>query len=373
MATFLKTTQIPIHGASTLPGRYYTSDDVFREEGERIFGERWMLVGREDEIPKSGDFTLHQVAGESIIVVRGNDDAIRAFYNVCRHRGTRMCEAASGNMGNAIQCPYHSWSYALDGRCIGAPHMTGLDGFDKHDYPLHDVPTALWEGFIFINLSNNPEPFARAWAPLIGRFSRFNLSALRAARRNEYDVNANWKLVYQNYSECYHCSPVHPALVRITPATSGENDLVEGPFLGGYMVIQEHGGSLTMTGRACGTLVGDQLPAEDYNRVYYYSILPNMLLSLHPDYVMVHKLYPLAPNRTHVVCEWLFNPESFKNPAFDADDAAAFWDMTNREDWHVCELSQKGISSRAYAPGPYSPRESVSVQWDREYKKIMGA
>jgi Rieske 2Fe-2S family protein len=372
VATFLNTTQIPIGGAMTLPRRFYTSDEVFREEEERIFRDRWLIACREEEIPAAGDFVLLDIVGESVIVVRAKDGAVYAHYNTCRHRGTKMCEDSKGNFGNAIQCPYHSWSYALDGRCIGAPHMTGLEGFDKRDFPLHGVRTATWEGFVFINLSPNPEPFAQAWAPLIGRFTRFNLSSLRAAKRRDYEVAANWKFIYINYSECYHCSPVHPALVRITPAQTGENDLVEGPFLGGYMVIKDEGGSLTMSGRACGLPVSDTLPTEDHQRVYYYSIFPNMLLSLHPDYVMVHKLFPRSPNHTSITCEWFFNPESFRDPRFDAEDAASFWDLTNRQDWHVCELSQKGVQSRAYTPGPFSPRESISVAWDREYVRIMG-
>ena len=185
-------------------------------------------------------------------------------------------------------------------------------------------------------------------------------------------MQANWKLLFQNYSECYHCSPVHPALVKLSPATSGENDLFEGPFLGGYMVMNENAGSMTMSGHSCGIPVSDELDADDKHRVYYYSLFPNMLLSLHPDYVMFHTMWPDGPRRTRITCEWLFNPDTLTDEKCDPDDGVRFWDMTNRQDWHICEQSQLGIASPAYTPGPYSPRESLSVAFDREVLHALG-
>ncbi len=370
MATFVRTTGIPTGGARTLPRDYYSSPEIFAEEREAIVGTRWLCVGRADRIPRAGDYLLQQAGAANVIVVRDRAGTLRAFHNTCRHRGTRLCEALTGNVGERITCPYHAWTYGLDGRLMGAPSTADLEGFDKADYPLHPVALAEWEGFLFINLARRPQPFAEAFAPLIGRFGRFNLPQLVAARRIAYDVEANWKLLFQNYSECYHCSPVHPALVKITPATSGENDLFEGPFLGGYMIINEDKGSLTMSGRACGVPVGD-LPAEDLTRVYYYSIFPNMLLSLHPDYVMYHTLWPVDPGHTRITCEWLFHPASLAG-GYDVDDGVNFWDMTNRQDWHICEQSQLGIMSPAYTPGPYSPRESLSVAFDRELLSALG-
>jgi Rieske 2Fe-2S family protein len=371
MTGFVKATAAYRQGQRTLPGEYYTSPEIHAEELERIFARRWLCVGREAELAEPGDFVVRTIAGESLIVVRGRDGVVRAFYNVCRHRGTRLCEEARGRLSETIQCPYHAWTYTLDGALIGAPHMNDVAGFDKRDYPLHAAPVAAWEGFLFLTLAREPEPFARAFAPLAGRFGRFNLPALRTARRVEYDVQANWKLLFQNYSECLHCPVIHPGLARLTPYTSGENDLFDGPYLGGYMVITQAGGSLTMSGRACGVPVGE-LPPEDRNRVYFYSIFPNMLLSLHPDYVMFHTLWPDGPRRTAVTCEWLFHPDAFAQPGFDPDDAVRFWDETNRQDWHVCELAQAGVASRAYTPGPYSPREGISAAWDREFLRAIG-
>ena len=366
MASFLKAAEIGTGGAMTLPGRFYTSPDVFQTEQERIFGERWFCAGREETIPERGDFLVRNIGTESVIVLRDRACEVRAFHNVCRHRGTRICEESGGRFNNAIRCPYHAWTYGLDGHLLGASSMKGLTTFDVADYPLLPVAVTVWEGFIFLSLAAEPEPFAQSHAALIGKFGPYNLPALRAARRIDYDVQANWKLMFENYSECYHCSPIHPALVRLSPSDSGENDLTNGPFLGGFMTVNPENESLTLSGDACAIPVGD-LPKEDGKRVYYYSLFPNMLLSLHPDYVMAHTLWPVSSERTLIECEWLFHPDAAAHPGFDPDDGVRFWDTTNREDWHICELSQLGIASRAYRPGPYSPRESLSAAFDRAY------
>ena len=371
MSTFLRATEIPTHGAMTAPASWFTSPVRYARELDRIFHRRWLCACRASDVAHPGDYAVRTVGTESVIITRDEHGAPRAFHNVCRHRGTRLCEEARGHFDAGIQCPYHAWTYALDGRLVGAPHMSGTDGFDRNDWPLHAVAIAEWEGWLFINLDREPQPFASAFASLISRFEWFRLPTLVPARRIEYDVRANWKLIHQNYSECYHCSPVHPALVRLTPANSGENDLYEGPFLGGFMVITQAGGSMSTSGRACGLPVGE-LPPEDQQRVYYYSIFPNMLLSLHPDYVMAHTLWPEAPDRTRITCEWLFNRATFADASFDTNDAIAFWDTTNAQDWHVCELSQLGVSSAAYTPGPYSSRESLSVAFDAEVRRSVG-
>jgi Rieske 2Fe-2S family protein len=371
-SAFRKTTETFTVGARTLPQRYFIAPEVFAEEQRKIFAREWICVGDQSQIAKAGDYFVQEVAGESLIIARGKGDETRAFYNVCRHRGTRLCEEASGH-GATIQCPYHAWTYGLDGRLIGAPHMDDVPGFDKGNYPLHAVSAAEWEGFIFVSLADEPPRLERVFAPLAGKFTHWNLPRLRAARQIEYDVQANWKLIFQNYSECYHCPGVHPALSKVSPYDSAENDLSEGPFLGGFMTIAK-GQSLTMSGKACARPVGE-VKDEDGARVFYYSIFPNMLLSLHPDYVMVHLIWPLSPARTRIVCDWYFHPDAagMSGPGYNPGDAVEFWDMTNKQDWHVCELSQQGIASRAYQPGPYSPRESIPAAWDREYLRRMAS
>jgi Rieske 2Fe-2S family protein len=366
---FRKTADAFTSGARTLPQRYFVSPEIFAKEQEKIFSAQWVLVGHQSQIAKAGDYFVQEVAGESLIIARDQRSEIRAFYNVCRHRGTRLCEDAAGH-SSTIQCPYHAWTYALDGRLVGAPHMTGetIPGFDKADYSLHAVRLALWEGFIFVNLGDGLVSLEEWFAPLAGKFSQWNMPRLRSAKRIEYDVRANWKLIFENYSECYHCPGVHPMLSKVSPYDSAENDLTEGPFLGGFMKVHK-GKSLTMSGNTCALSVGD---GNDLQHVFYYSIFPNMLLSMHPEYVMVHQLWPQAPDRTLIHCDLLFHPEAFDRSDFHPDDAINFWDITNKGDWHVCELSQQGIASRVYQPGPYSSRESLPAAWDREYLRHVG-
>jgi Rieske 2Fe-2S family protein len=373
--TFRKTAETFQAGAKTLPQRYFVLPEIFAEEQEKIFSMQWILVGHQSGIAQAGDYFVSGVADESLIVVRDKRGEIRGFYNVCRHRGSRLIENRNGQLSAAIQCPYHAWTYGLDGRLLGAPHMDDVAGFNKANYALHPVNIAMWEGFIFVNLRDAStqrggyRSLEDWFAPLAGKFSRWKLPTLRSAKRIEYDVRANWKLIFENYSECYHCLGVHPELSKISPYDSAENDLTEGPFLGGFMRIAK-GRSLTMSGNAC-ALPMEQFGEEDFRLVFYYSIFPNMLLSLHPDYVMVHQLWPQSPERTLILCDWFFHPDAFKRGDFDPDDAVEFWDMINRQDWHVCELSQQGISSRAYEPGPYSARESIPAAWDREYLRHL--
>jgi Rieske 2Fe-2S family protein len=355
-----------------MPREYYTSEGIHAEEQERIFARAWHCVGRASRVAEPGAYFLRDIAGESIIVLRDREGALRAHFNVCRHRGTRICRDESGRFGETIQCPYHAWTYKTNGRLVGAPHMQDVEGFQMADYPLHAAALAEWEGFLFVNVAEKPEPFDAAWAPMATRLSRFGLPKLVVGHRVAYDVKANWKLVFQNYSECLHCPTIHPKLATVLPYQSGANDLTEGPFLGGYMEIKAPNESATMSGRACGRVVSGDLPADDRHRAFYYSIMPNMLLSLHPDYVNFYLLRPVAVDRTLVESEWLFHPDTVADPKNNIKDAIEFWDLTNRQDWDIVERSQLGISSRRYAPGPYSARESIPAAWDREYLRQMG-
>ena len=368
--TFHRTVEAYRQGAHTMPGAYYTSPEIMEEERARLFPHMWHCVGRASAVANGGDFLTRDVAGESIMLVRGKDATLRAFFNICRHRSTRLCSQASGQFSETIQCPYHAWTYGIDGRLIGAPHMNEVEGFDKKDYPLHQAAVAEWEGFVFVNVSRDPQPFAEWFAPLIGRLARYELASLKVGHSVTYEVKSNWKLVFQNYSECLHCPMIHPELSTMMPYTSGANDLIEGPFLGGYMELNHE--SATVSGKACGRLVSAALPQDDRKRAYYYTVMPNLLLSIHPDYVNYYLITPLSVDRTLVESEWMFSPANEGNAAFNPKEAVEFWDITNRQDWAICEQSQLGIQSSRYEPGPYSPRESMPAAWDREYLRLMG-
>jgi len=359
-------------GAKTLPQAYYTSRAIFRREMEHIFSQRWLFAGHVSRLSAPGDFFLFEVDSESLIILRDRQDKVRAFFNVCRHRGARLCTQTEGSLPSAIQCPYHAWTYGLDGALVGAPIMGEMEDFAKGDYPLKPAAVRVWEGLIFVSLATEPEPFESAFGSLIGRFTPWQISQLEPVYQTVYQVEANWKLLFQNYSECYHCPTVHPTLNKLTPFRNSINDLEEGPFLGGPMQLAKSGGSMTMTGARCAAPLGE-VSGDDLDRVYYYTLFPNLFLSLHPDYVLVHRGTPRDVDRTEIACEWFFHPDSVAVEGFDPTPALEFWDMTNREDWHLCTISQQGISSRAYSPGPYASLESQLAAFDREYLRALGA
>ncbi len=371
MSGFVPTAASYRPGDRTLPGEYYTSPEVLARDLDRIHARSWLCAGRSTELTEAGQYLVRGVGPDSAILIRGKDGSVRGFHNVCRHRGTRLLDAERGTVSGTIQCPYHAWTYDLEGRLRGAPHMQDVPDFDPSGHSLHPVEVEEWEGFLFFRLVPGGEPLGAQYGQMTERVARFRLGGLRPARRIGYEVRANWKLVLQNFSECLHCPVIHPALSRLSPYLSGANDLTEGPILGGYLTLADGVGSMTLSGRTCARPVGE-LPDEDHARGYYYSLFPNLLLSLHPDYVMYHLVWPVAPDRTRIECEWLFHPDASADDSFQPDEAVGFWDMTNRQDWHICEQSQAGVASRAYRPGPYSPRESLLAAWDRAYLAALG-
>ncbi|MGC2661097.1 MAG: aromatic ring-hydroxylating dioxygenase subunit alpha [Bryobacteraceae bacterium] len=347
----------------TLPARYYTDPELFRREIDIFFFEGWICAGRGDNIPNTGDYFLREIAGESIIVVRSGGGSVVGFYNVCRHRGTRLCSAREGRFDGRIQCPYHGWTYGLDGRLLGAPHMEPST-FQHLDYPLHKVHTALWDGSIFLNAQPHPAPLADQLAELPARFAAWRMQELRLQKRIVYDIHANWKLIVANYNECLHCPLLHPALNRLTDYLGSDNEAPQRTYIGGSMGFRGAAETMSMDGKRR----RDYLPGlseAERKKVCYYSILPNLLLSLHPDYMMIHTLWPRTVDRTEIICEWYFHPAEMAKAEFVADDAVEFWDLTNREDWQIVELSQAGVQSRAYTPGPYSPREQLLQAFDQ--------
>jgi Rieske 2Fe-2S family protein len=351
-------------GITTLPARYYTDPDVFRAELERIHCEMWLCAGRAEDLPEAGSYFVRRIGDASVIVVRDAGGAIRAHHNVCRHRGTMLCADDAGRFPGSIQCRYHAWTYGLDGALVSAPHMELVEGFREADYPLRPVAAATWDGHVFINLSERPAPFADHVASLPGKFRPWGMEELRRVERRVYPLKANWKLIIQNYSECLHCPIVHPLLQKQSHYMSGDNEPPQPSYLGGRMELRDGVKTLSMDGtttRAC--LPG--LGADDRRRVYYYALLPNLLLNLHPDYMLTFTLWPLAPDRTDVVCEWHFHPDAIAAPDFDPADAIEFWEITNRQDWALSELAQQGIASRGYRPGPYSNREELLHALDR--------
>lgn len=347
----------PTLAASVLPPRAFHDQSIFDYEQEAWFAGGWASVGREEDALTPGQYFLTPVAGENIVIVRGNDGELRGFYNVCRHRGATIVEEACGTLPR-FQCPYHAWVYDLEGKLKQPRHTELLVDFDPAEWGLIPVRVATWQGIVYVDLSGSAEPLREYLGDIAVELDRFDLGALRRARRIDYDVKANWKAIVENFSECYHCPGVHPQLNRITPYDSGSYLPSNGAAMNSYMEVLPQFETLSMSGAADGRAPMPGMTEEDDRRIYYSAIWPNQLFSLHPDYLMLHWVTPLEPGRTMVRCEWYFEPAEMAKPDFNPDDAIEFWDLTNRQDWHVCELQQQGTKSRAYTAGRYSSMES---------------
>ena len=357
----------PLQQAATLPGGLFSDPLVFREESRMLFQRSWTCVGREDELPSPGDFRTYDVAGSGVVVLRDAAGRLRAYHNVCRHRGTRILEAESGTGLTVLQCPYHAWTYDLEGALVGAPHMEEAESFHRERFGLYPVRVEVWRGFLFLSLNPEPEPLASYLGALTRRAAPYPLERLRRAHRCVYEIAANWKLVVQNANECYHCPGVHPQLARLTPYRSGEEDLRDGPVFGGWMDFVDGVRTLAPDG-VTSRRPFPHLSAEDLRRVYYYILYPANFVSFLPDYVTLDRFIPLSPDRTALVFDLYVDRDEVDSAA----DAMEFWDTTNRQDWHICELAHLGSKTVAYTQGRYSSEEEVVHLIDRYYLRQMG-
>jgi len=360
----------------TLAREYYFSDEIFAREKERIFFREWVCAGREEELPSAGDYAVVTVADESILVLRTRDATLAAHYNVCRHRGSRLVpEGSSGSLPGTIRCPYHSWTYALDGSLRTAPHLDEDDGFTKDTLGLHPVGVESWGGFFFLNLtpgeaSSRNHGLLSQLAEVPERLRRYPLAQLRSGRRIEYEVQANWKVILENYNECYHCGPVHPELCRLVPAFKQRG----GSGLDWERGIPHREGAWTFT--ESGTT--NRRPFDGLNddeRIRHKGelIYPNFMISLSADHVTAYTVWPRSPQLTTVVCDFLFHPSEIASSDFDPSDAVDFWDRVNRQDWAICENVQRGMHSRVFQHGYYAPMESASLDIRRYINDKLAA
>jgi Rieske 2Fe-2S family protein len=376
----------------TLERASYLSSDVFAEEKERIFCRQWSCVGREEEVPQPGDYLLLEVAGECILLVRTREGELTAHYNVCRHRGSQLVLGVdpkprreqelvvSGRFTAGIKCPYHAWTYNLDGSLRTAPFLDEGTGFRKDQLSLHPVGVETWGGFVFVNLGGSaarrlegspdgPEALATQLGAAPERLKRYPLAELRIGRRITYQVAANWKVILENYNECYHCVPVHPELCRVVPAFKQKGGMQLDWDRG--VPHREGAWTFTMSGttnrRPFAGLNEDELVRHKGELIY-----PNFMCSLSADHVAAFTLWPHAAGETTVVCDFLFHPDEMSSPDFDPMDAVGFWDITNRQDWVICESVQRGMSSRVFTRGYYAPMESLSQDIRRYIAERFG-
>jgi Rieske 2Fe-2S family protein len=340
-----------------LPRAAYVDPEVFGWEQANIFAG-WVCVGCSTDLADVGQQRSVATGGGSVLLVRDEDGGIRAFANSCRHRGHELLACGSSARRRSVVCPYHSWSYKLDGSLRNAPAFRDVQGFDPGDFGLVPLRVVDWHGWVFVDPSGTAGEFAEHVAGLDDVVAPYRPEDLTIVARHSYDLATNWKVIAENYQECYHCSTIHPELTRISPPASGENLDFPGSWMGGWMDLVPDAETMSLDGRSDGAVLKG-LSEQELRTVMYLVGYPNLLVSLHPDYVMTH----LAADRTHVECAWAFPREVAERPGFDPAYAVDFWDLTNRQDWAACESVQRGLSSPHAKPGPLAPQEDGVYQF----------
>ncbi|MGI0055178.1 MAG: aromatic ring-hydroxylating oxygenase subunit alpha [Thermoplasmata archaeon] len=364
--------------APTPDGRVYWSEERYRQELDQLFFRSWLNLGPEELLQGTGRFLSQEIGPESIVVVRGSDGALHGFYNVCRHRGSRLTVARAGDLGRSIVCPYHAWTYGLDGRLLASRDTETLSDFPRDEFGLYPVRTESLAGFVWANLDPTAASLRTSFGAFFDRYDPRLFRGLQQGAQQSYTVEANWKLLVENFSECYHCAPVHPELNRITPYRSGGNDawFRSGPdrseFAGGWMELAEDYTSMVRSGHTRRPALPGHAP-RDLRRISYYVLFPNLFVSLHPDYLMVHRAWPIGPTRSRVENEFYFAADAMGAPDFDPGDAVGLWDEINRQDWRVCELAQLGSRSHVWHGGRYSAAESMIYDFDAYLEERLGA
>jgi Rieske 2Fe-2S family protein len=353
----------------SLPRRAYVDPAYFELERRNIFWSQWFCIGRSERFERPGAYEVVDVAGESVIVVR-SPDGLYAHLNLCRHRGSRLL-CGNGTLRGAIRCPYHGWAYDPDGRLLSAPFVQE-DALPDEARRLHSAGIECWGGFAFVNLS--PErgrtPLSQQLGQAPRRVANYPLHDLRTARTLRYEVDANWKVLLENYNECYHCAGVHPELCNLVPAFKRRG----GSELDWERGIEHRAGAWTFTfdgtsdRRPFATLNDDERERHKGELLY-----PNFMLSLSADHAAAFTLWPRSPERTEIICDLLFDPAESARDGFDPSDAAEFWDLVNRQDWAVCAGVQAGMQSQAFRYGYYAPMEDYSLDIRRYIERHLGA
>ena len=342
-----------------LPRAAYVDAAVFDWEQRHFLGGGWMCVARSDQLPEPGDQRAEATGEGGVLLVRGEDGELRAFANTCRHRGHELLPCGQGAQEKAIICPYHAWTYSLSGELRGAAGCRNRPGFDFGQWGLASLPVTEWHGLVFADCSGGQAgSLDEALAKLDELVAPYEPERLVTAGQHRYDAAANWKTLTENYHECYHCPSIHPELCRVSPPKSGENYASDGAWIGGWMDLRDGVATMSLDGSSGGVPLRG-LDAQGLRTVIYVNIFPNVLLSLHPDYVMTHRLIPVAADRTTIECTWAFAPEAVARPDFDPSYAVEFWDVTNQQDWSACESVQRGLASPHASPGPLSPAEDA--------------
>jgi Rieske 2Fe-2S family protein len=338
----------------TLPGSAYSDPELFAREQELIFEQMWFCAASSADIGKAGSFRTVQIGRESILLTRSRRGEARAFFNICRHRGAKLCTEESGEGARSFQCPYHAWTYDLDGKLIAAPNLTKMPDIDRVEYGLRKVHVREWLGHVWVSLAEEPPSFedtvigdVRTRLGDVESLEHYGVENLALGQRIAYDVKANWKLIIENFMECYHCATIHPELTEVLPEFA--DGLAAQYFVGHGALFGEDIKGFTVDGAEG----HERIPGvtEDQDRRYYaVTVRPQVFLNMVPDHVIVHRMYPLAPDHTIVECDWLFLPEVIESGE-DLSKSVELFHRVNQQDFEACERCQAATDSRVYADG----------------------
>jgi glycine betaine catabolism A len=347
-------TSLPDSLIATLPGSSYTDPGIFAQEQERVFETMWFCVARGSELARPGAFRTVDVGRESILLTQARDNPVRAYFNVCRHRGAKLRTEETGEVKRAFQCPYHAWTYDLNGKLVAAPNLTKMPDVGRTEYGLVSVAVREWLGYVWVCLAENPPSFEEdvigdvvARLGDVGSIEHYDIDNLSVGKRIVYDVKANWKLIIENFMECYHCATIHPELTEVLPE-----------FADGYAAQYYVGHGAEFGEDVQGFTVDgseglDRIPgvAEDQDRRYYaITVKPQVFINLVPDHVIFHRMYPVAADRTIVECDWLYLPRVVESGK-DVSRSVELFHRVNQQDFEACERTQPAMSSRMYAKG----------------------
>ncbi len=338
-----------------LPRAAYTDDAVLAWERTHLFDGGWVCAGRRTSTTQMAV----RIGATSVLLTTDADGALRGFANICRHRGHELLACGAASDRGVVQCPYHAWTYELDGRLRLAPHAGEVADLDRDEFGLIPVAVAEWGGWVFVNVDGSSAPLDSYLGGLAELVRPWQTERLVVAATHHYDLAANWKVAVENYHECYHCPLIHPELCRVSPSDSGVNvDDVPGAFVGGVMHLADHATTMSLDGASpVPPLAG--LDAERRRQVLYLNVFPNLLISLHPDYVLTHRIEPVTATMSRIECQWLFDPDTVAAPGFDPAFAVDFWDVTNRQDWAAVQSVQRGLASELFVPGIFTANEDA--------------
>lgn len=371
---------------------FYTSREVFDLEWERIWKKYWLFAGTTAEIPRSGDYFTYKANNESIIIIRGDKGEVHAHYNTCRHRGSLVCLEEKGNAPK-LMCPYHQWVYNKDGSLFRARLMP--DDFDKSSFGLPPVHVNVVNGLIFISLAKNPPDFTNVSKDYSPFLKPYKIDQAKVACKKRYVLRTNWKLIAENFRECYHCGVAHPeycsAVIGANMRETAEDVLAE------RRVAWESKGLATQTidfrndsfhfairyplrpgvlsysldGKAVAKPMGDH---TDFDAgVLGLVVYPNFWMDSVSDYIWTMQVTPTGPSRTVIDLTWLVDRDAVEGVDYNVERLTDFWRVTGEQDWELCENNFRGVESSHYQPGPYAPVEADVVKFIDWYLDRMQA